>query len=144
MEFKVKSLYLKISPRKLRPLLHGLRGMTGEEAKNSLAFTNKKAAVFIHALIKSGIAAAKENYFDADKVTVKSIFCDEGPRLKRIQPWSKGQARRITKRMCHVSLILEGQEESKSEPKKKADTSLTKEKTEARSTDSETKKESKK
>lgn len=111
MEFKVKSLYLKISPRKLRPVLHGLRDMTALEAKNTLAFTNKKAAGFLYDLVGSGIAVAKENYFEADQVRVKSIACNEGPRLKRMQPWSKGQARRITKRMCHVTLVLETQEE---------------------------------
>ncbi len=113
MEFKVKSLYLKISPRKMRPVLHGLRDMTALEAKNALAFTNRKAAGFLYGLVRSGIAVAKENYFEAADVKVKSIFCDEGPRLKRIQPWSKGQARRITKRMCHVTLVLEGQDKPK-------------------------------
>lgn len=113
MEFKVKSLYLKISPRKLRPVLHGLRNMTALEAKTTLAFTNRKAAGFLHDLVKSGIAVAKENYFEADQVTVKSIFCDEGPSLKRMRPWSKGQSRRITKRMCHVTLVLEAPEKVK-------------------------------
>jgi len=113
MEFTVKSLYLKISPRKMRPVLHGLVNMTGIEAKNTLAFTNRKAAGFLYGLVKSGIAVAKENYFEAEDVKIKSIFCDEGPRLKRIQPWSKGQARRITKRMCHVTLVLEGQDKPK-------------------------------
>lgn len=127
MEFKVKSLYLKISPRKMRPVLHGLCNMTAEEAKNTLSFTNRKAAGFLFDLVKSGIAVAKENYFEADQVTVKSIHCDEGPRLKRIQPWSKGQARRITKRMCHVTLVLEAPEKTKEktdtvkENKEKAD-----------------------
>lgn len=107
MEFKVQSTYIKISPRKMRPVLHGLRNMTAEEAKNTVAFTNKKAAGFLYQLIKSGIAVAKENYFESNEVTVKSIFCNEGPRLKRIEEWSKGQARRITKRMSHVTLILE-------------------------------------
>ena len=110
MEFKVKSLYLRISPRKVRPVLYGLRNMTAEEAKNALAFTNKKAAGLLFDIVKSGIAVAKENYFDANQVTVKSFTCNEGPRLKRMQPWSKGQARTITKRLCHLTLVLEAPE----------------------------------
>lgn len=110
MEITVKNLYLRISPRKMRPVLHGLAGMTAEEARNTIAFTNKKAAIFILDLVKAGIATAKENYLEADKVIVKSITCNEGPRLKRIQPWSKGQARRITKRLAHLTLVLEGAE----------------------------------
>lgn len=111
MEIKVRKSYMHMSPRKIRPVLYGFRGMTAEQALNNALFTNKKAARFLVELIKSGIAAAKENYLDADKITIKSIYCNEGPRLKRIQPWSKGQARRITKRMSHLGLILESFDE---------------------------------
>lgn len=115
MEIKVTSKYLRISPRKVRPVLYGLRGITAEEAKTTSAFTNRKAAGFIYDLIKSGIAAAKENYLEPKDVYIKSISCGEGPRLKRIQPWSKGQARRITKRMSHITLVLASNEEPKKE-----------------------------
>lgn len=117
MEIKVKSRYLRISPRKVRPVLHGFRGMTAEAARNTARFTNKKAAGFLYALIKSGIAAAKENYLEADQVIIKALYCGEGPRLKRIQPWSKGQARRITKRLSHITLVLESAEQTKSTEK---------------------------
>ncbi len=119
MEFTVKSKYLRISPRKVRPVLYGLRGMNAEAAKNTAYFTNKKAAGFIYDLIKSGIAVAKENYSEPENVIIKAIYCNEGPRLKRIQPWSKGQARRITKRMSHITLVLEAPETKKAEPKAK-------------------------
>jgi hypothetical protein len=33
--------------------------------------------------------------------------------LKRIQPWSKGQARRIVKKRSHLVLALESTEEAK-------------------------------
>lgn len=112
----------------MRPVLHGLRNMTALEAKNTLAFTNRKAAGFLHSLVGSGIAVAKENYFEATEVKVKDIFCDEGPRLKRIQPWSKGQARRITKRMCHVTLVLEGQDKIKEVKKPDVDIKKSEEK----------------
>lgn len=113
MEIKVKSLYLSISPRKMRPVLFGLRGKNAEEALNYLLFVNKKGAKIAADLIKSGIAAAKENYLEPKEVLVKSIFCNEGPRLKRIQPWSKGQARRIVKKRSHLVLALESTEEVK-------------------------------
>ena len=113
MEIKVHNLYVRISPRKMRPVLHGLRGKTAQEAKTSLQFVNKKGADFLYDLVKSGIAAAKESYLEADQVLIKEIFCNEGPRLKRIIPWSKGQARRIVKKMAHLTLVLESKEEIK-------------------------------
>ena len=117
MEIKVHNLYVKTSPRKMRPVLHGLRGQTALAAKTNLEFVNKKGAGFLYDLVKSGIAAAKENYLEADKVLIKEIFCNEGPRLKRIIPWSKGQARRIVKKMSHLTLVLESIEEAKPEKK---------------------------
>jgi ribosomal protein L22 len=46
-------------------------------------------------------------------VFIKAVFCGEGAKLKRIQPWSKGQARRITKRLSHLTLVLESKEDAK-------------------------------
>lgn len=120
MEITVKKLYLSTSPRKARPVLHGLRGMNLKDALNTMAFTNKKAAQFTYDLLKAGVAAAKENYLEADQAFVKEIFCNEGPRLKRIQPWSKGQARRITKRRSHLVLTVTDkleEQSKKSQPK---------------------------
>lgn len=107
MEFTVTSKYLKISPRKVRPVVLGYRGINAEIALHTALFTNKKGAGFLKDLIKSGIAAAKENYIEPADLIIKSISCNEAPRLKRIVPWSKGQTRRITKRMSHITLILE-------------------------------------
>lgn len=107
MEFTVTSKYLKISPRKVRPVVLGYRGINAEIALHTALFTNKKGAGFLKDLIKSGIAAAKENYIEPADLIIKSISCNEAPRLKRIVPWSKGQARRITKKMSHITLVLE-------------------------------------
>jgi len=121
MEFKVKNLFVRISSRKVRPVLYGLRGLSGEAALVTLNFTNKKGARYAYELLKSGLAAAKENYFEPNEVHIKEIFCDEGPRLKRMIPWSKGQSRRITKRMSHLTLVLEANEKPKVETKAKED-----------------------
>lgn len=118
MEIKVKNLYVRISPRKVRPVIATLRGKNAEEVRNSLAFLNKKAARYAFDLVKAGIAAAKENYIDADKILIKHFYCNEGPRLKRMIPWSKGQSRRITKRMSHLTLVLESAEKVKPADKK--------------------------
>src|SRR3989344_6373962 len=117
MEIKVHNRNIRISPRKVRPVLHDLRGQTALKARDSLKFVNRKAAGFIYDLVKSGIAAAKENYLEADQVMIKQVFCNEAPRLKRSIAWSKGQSRRITKRASHITLVLESIESDKNEPK---------------------------
>jgi len=106
MDIKVKSLFLKSSPQKVRPVLFGLRGKTLETAMTELKFTNKKGSKMTFDLVKSAQAAAKENDLDAEKVTIKSINCTEGPRLKRRLIGSRGRAKPILKRMCHLNLTV--------------------------------------
>ncbi|MEI7792129.1 MAG: 50S ribosomal protein L22 [Candidatus Berkelbacteria bacterium] len=124
MEITVKNNYVRISARKVRPVMHGLRGMAAEEAKKVLFFTQRKAATLLYALVNSGIAAAKENFLETDQIFIKSVCCNEAPSLKRMQPWSKGQSRAITKRGSHLILTLESRETPKAladkKPAKKA------------------------
>ena len=119
MDIKVKSLYLKSSPRKVRPVLHGLRGQNAEKAMYSLLFTSRKGARFMADLIKSGLAAAKENDLDFDKLYIKSVFCNEGPMLKRRLIDSRGRSDAIHKRMCHLNLVLSDVAEQSDEKKEK-------------------------
>lgn len=118
MEITVHNNHVRISPRKARPVLHGLRGQNAAQAQTKLAFTNKKAAYFVANLIKSGLAVAKENYLELDQVVIKEVFCNEAPRLKRAIAWSKGQSRRITKRGSHFTLVLEAPDAVKKDEKK--------------------------
>lgn len=111
MEIKVKSLYLKSSPQKVRECLHGLRGQNPEKAITKLIFTNRKGADYTREVIKSAIAIAKENDLDLNTLFIKSISCNEGPRLKRRQIGSRGRSDAIKKRMCHINLVLSNEPE---------------------------------
>lgn len=118
MEIKVKKNYARISPTKVRPVLYGLVGLSAVEARNKLIFVNKKAAPILAALITSAIAIAKENYIEEDKLLIKEIFCNQGPRLKRMQPWSKGVGRRIVKKMSNITLVVDSGEDNQKKPRK--------------------------
>lgn len=117
MDIKVKSLYLKSSPRKIRPLLFGLRGQNADQTMTSLGFINRKGSGMLIDLLKSALAIAKENDLDSDKIFIKSIYCNEGPRLKRRLIGSRGRSNPILKRMSHINLVLSDQAE-KEETKK--------------------------
>ncbi len=118
MEIKVKSLYLKASPFKVRPALHGLLGQNAQKAYVALRFTNKKGAGFMAGLLKSAIAIGKENDLDLDKLYIKSVNCTEGPRLKRRQIKARGRSDAIQKRMCHLNLIISDIADQKIKEKK--------------------------
>lgn len=121
MDIKVKSSYLKVSPRKVRPVLYGLRGQNAEKALTQLHFTNKKGAKFMYDLLKSALAAAKENDLERDNVFIKSVFCGEGPRLKRRLIGSRGRSNPILKRMCHLTLTISDTAEGMPEKVKKVE-----------------------
>jgi len=115
-----------------------MRGQSAEKTRDNLKFTNRKAAKFLYELVKSGIAAAKENHIEADQLIIKEVYCNEAPRMKRAIAWSKGQSRRITKRTSHITLTLESVNESK-KPEVKKNIDIKKEdKSEARNPKSET------
>jgi len=109
MDITVKNLYVRVSPRKVRPVLYGLRGENAETAATKLSFTRKKAAVKLAALVRSAIAAAKESDLDTAKLIIKAVFCNEAPRLKRRRFESKGRAARITKKNSHLVLTISDQ-----------------------------------
>ena len=106
MDIKVKNLYIKVSPRKVRPVLFGVRGKNALEARTSLLFTNKKGAKMLASLLKSALAIAKENDLEENKLTIKSVYCNEGPRLKRRQVKARGRSDQILKRMSNLYLVL--------------------------------------
>jgi large subunit ribosomal protein L22 len=54
--------YMRVSPRKARPVADLVRGKNVEEAMNILKFSPKKASKMIASVIKSAIANAEENY----------------------------------------------------------------------------------
>lgn len=128
MDIKVKSLYLKASPRKVRPTLYGLFGKNAQESYVSLRFTNKKGARLLADLLKSAIAIGKENDLDTDKLYIKSVFCNEGPRLKRRQIKARGRSDAIVKRMCHLNLVLSDVVENNKKGKETEDKNIKEEK----------------
>lgn len=65
------------------------------------------------ALLKSAIAIGKENDLDLSKLYIKSVYCSEGPRLKRRQVKARGRSDAITKRMSHITLMISDVAEDK-------------------------------
>ncbi len=106
MEIKVKSKYLRISPRKLRPVVNFVRGMTAIEAKAKLQFQPNKGAGIIANLLDNALSVVKNSEISQDVFFISAIACGDGPRLKRGTPVSKGRMAPIVKRQSHLTLTL--------------------------------------
>ncbi len=107
MQIKFKLNYLRITPRKTRQIADLIRGKMAEEAINILEFVARKPTIPILKLLKSAIDSAKKNFqIDSSNLYISKITVDEGPKLKRFLPVSRGMAHPLWKRTSHITLVL--------------------------------------
>ena len=107
MEAIAKHRFARTSAQKARLVADLIRGKSVAQALNILAFSPKKTAALMKAVLESAIANAEHNQgADIDELKVASVFVDEGPSLKRIKPRAKGRADRILKRTSHITVVV--------------------------------------
>jgi len=113
MEIKVKLNNLRIAPRKVRQVADLIRGKTVPEAQSLLSFTINKPARAILKLLNSAVATARNKQLNDTNLFVSKITVDEGPKLKRWHPMSRGRAYLILKRSSHINLVLSDRKDNK-------------------------------
>jgi len=109
MEARAQLRYYRSSPRKVRLVADMVRGVPVERALSTLRLSSKYAAGDMEKLVRSALANLEQSQpgVDVDRVFVKRIVVDDGPRMKRGRPASKWvRMHRILKRMCHVTVEL--------------------------------------
>jgi len=120
MQITVKLNNFRTAPRKARRVIDLIRGKTAREAAHILSFTVNKSAKPVLKLLNSAIAAAKHDFhLDEANLFVSKITVDEGPKLKRWHPMSRGRAYPIEKRTSHIVLVLSEIKENKKQAAKK-------------------------
>ncbi|MCA8915964.1 MAG: 50S ribosomal protein L22 [Planctomycetes bacterium] len=111
-EFKASARNIRMSARKARLVMDAVRGRDADEAVVLLQFVNKRAAPAIKKLIESAVANAEEygnrNGIDieTDNLVIAEARVDEGPRMKRWRPRSRGMANPFTRYTCHLFVTL--------------------------------------
>jgi len=98
---------VRLSVDKGRLVADLIRGKKVDQALNILNFTQKKAAVIVKKVLESAIANAEHNEgADIDALSVKRVFVDQGPVLKRFTARAKGRGNRISKPTCHITVTV--------------------------------------
>lgn len=112
MQAKAVARYVRMSPYKVRRVIDLVRGKPVAEALVMLKYVPQRAAAEVARTIKSAAANAENNFdMDPSDLVVKTIFADEGPRLKRYMPRARGRIDTIRKRTTHITVIVDdGQE----------------------------------
>lgn len=107
MEIKVKLSNLRTAPRKVRLVIDLVRGKKVAQAQSILLFTTNKSARPVLKLLNSAIASATHDlHLDEANLYISKITADEGPKLKRWHPMSRGRAFPIIKRSSRIELTL--------------------------------------
>ncbi len=119
MQVVAKLNNLRISARKTRLVADLIRGRKLDEARNVLRFLTKRGAKPFLKLLESAAANARNNFqLEEKNLYLAKILVDDGPKLKRWRPRSRGRAFPIQKKTSHLTIILETKEKTISkEPK---------------------------
>jgi large subunit ribosomal protein L22 len=113
MDIIATQKYILVSPKKLRPIADMAKKLKPADAVARLPFVNKAASADLIKVIKTAIANGINRGISADTLVFKEIMINEGPRLKRGNPVSRGQWHPIKKRMSHIRVILQVVEKPK-------------------------------
>ena len=108
MEVRAVGKYLRVSPQKTRLVADMVRGKKVDEALTLLRFTPKKSGRLITKVLRSAMANAENTKAgDLERLYIKIIKIDQGPRLKRFRPRAMGRANRIIKPSSHITVVLD-------------------------------------
>lgn len=122
MEVLAKGKYIRISPKKVRPIADLIRGKNALEAEVILSAMPQRAASVIGKVLKSAIANAENDFsLEKNKLTISKITIDGGPTLKRYMPRAQGRASEIKKRTSHIEVVVSGDVKTKKKKEKKVD-----------------------
>ncbi|MFQ5801695.1 MAG: 50S ribosomal protein L22 [Candidatus Methylomirabilales bacterium] len=109
METRAVLRFVRVPPRKARLVVDLIRGQDVGQALTIVRYTPKRAARIVEKLLRSAMANAQHNHGvrDVERLFVKAVTVDEGPRLKRWEPRAMGRATPIQKRTSHITIVLE-------------------------------------
>jgi large subunit ribosomal protein L22 len=97
----------RLSAQKARLVADLIRGKSVDKALNILTFSPQKSAVVIKKVLESAIANAEHNEgADIDALSVRRVYVDQGPVLKRFTARAKGRGNRISKPTCHITVTV--------------------------------------
>lgn len=99
--------FVLMSPRKLRRVADLARDLSPERAIEVLPHVERRAAGPLVKAINAAVANAKQKGVDGADLVFSHIQINEGPRLKRGRPVSRGQWHPYKRRMSHIRIVLE-------------------------------------
>jgi len=110
-EAKAILRFVRVAPRKARPIIDMIRGQRVPEALTMLKYTPRNAARVVEKVLRSAVANAEQKELgDSESMWVSKAYVDCGPTYKRFHARAMGRAASIHKRTSHITVIVEAAE----------------------------------
>jgi len=104
---KAVAKYVRISPRKMKPICDLVRGKNAKEAMAILQFTPRKGARLLNKVLKSAVANAENNLeLSTEGLYIAEVFANQGPTMKRWKAGSMGRANPRLIRTSHIGVVV--------------------------------------
>ncbi len=107
VEARAIARFVRISPRKVRPVINLIRRQNVLRAFEVLDSLPQRSSKIVSKVLKSAVANAKQKEKVEEKdLYILRVMANEGVRWKRIRPRAMGRADRYLKRTSHISVII--------------------------------------
>ena len=104
---KAITKYVRISPKKARPVAQVIRGMMAEAALSELKFNQTKGGRHLYKTLHSAIANAESLYaVRRSDLKIQEVRVDNGPSWKRAKSKARGGKTPILKRQSHFTVFV--------------------------------------
>ena len=106
-EAKAILRFVRVAPRKAKPVIDMIRGQQVPMALAMLRHTPRHAARVVEKILKSAVANAEQKEMgDSESMVISKAFVDCGPTYKRFRARSMGRANAIQKRTSHITVVV--------------------------------------
>ena len=100
--------YVRMSATKAKRVLDIIKGQHIAEANAILDITPSTASMVVKKVLNSAVANAENNKgLNRDDLIVVEAVANQGPSFKRVSFRGRGGVDTITKRTCHITIVLD-------------------------------------
>lgn len=112
-EAMARAKMIRVSPQKLNLVCASIRGKNASAAVAELAFSKRRVAKDVKAVLESAIANAENNHqLDVDNLFVAEASVGRAMVMKRWKARARGRVGKIVKPWSNMRIILREREET--------------------------------
>ena len=101
------------SPKRLKPIMDAVRGMTVDDALDQLSLMTSPWAQTVSKVVRSAAANAENNEFmNRSELRITRISADPARSIKRYRARARGRIGRVTRRASHIIIEVDEPQEN--------------------------------